>query len=106
MLTRLLKSHLRPYKKVLLLIVVLLLVWHHRLSRHARRFQTITGRGYRPRIIDLGRSRPQGPQSPGSTVVETEPGRGFGEQLLLLAQQQVQIKSLSFASQCHELARV
>ncbi|HWF94690.1 MAG TPA: iron ABC transporter permease [Xanthobacteraceae bacterium] len=45
------------YSVCLLLIVVLLLVWHHRLSRHARRYQTITGKGYRPRIIDLGRSR-------------------------------------------------
>src|ERR1700730_6078670 len=45
------------YSVCLLLIVVLLLIWHHRLSRHARRFQTITGKGYRPRIIDLGRSR-------------------------------------------------
>jgi iron(III) transport system permease protein len=43
------------YSVCLLLIVVLLL--HHRLSRHARRFQTITGKGYRPRIIDLGRGR-------------------------------------------------
>jgi iron(III) transport system permease protein len=45
------------YSVCLLLIVVLLLVWHHRLSRHARRFQTITGKGYRPRIIDLGGGR-------------------------------------------------
>jgi iron(III) transport system permease protein len=45
------------YSVCLLLIVVLLLVWHHRLSHHARRFQSITGKGYRPRIIDLGRSR-------------------------------------------------
>jgi iron(III) transport system permease protein len=45
------------YSVCLLLIVVFLLVWHHRLSRHARRFQTITGKGYRPRRIDLGRGR-------------------------------------------------
>jgi iron(III) transport system permease protein len=45
------------YSVCLLLIVVLLLVWHHRLSHHARRFQSITGKGYRPRIIDLGRGR-------------------------------------------------
>jgi iron(III) transport system permease protein len=45
------------YSVCLLLIVVLLLIWHHRLSRHARRFQTITGKGYRPRIIDLRRGR-------------------------------------------------
>jgi iron(III) transport system permease protein len=45
------------YSVCLLLVVMLLLIWHHRLSRHARRFQTITGKGYRPRIIDLGRAR-------------------------------------------------
>ncbi len=45
------------YSVCLLLIVVLLLVWHHRLSRNARRFQSITGKGYRPRVIDLGRGR-------------------------------------------------
>src|SRR5260370_38158042 len=38
-------------------MVVVLLIWHHRLSNHERRFQTITGKGYRPRVIDLGRSR-------------------------------------------------
>ena len=45
------------YSVCLLLIIVLLLVWHHRLSAHARRFQSITGKGYRPRIMDLGRGR-------------------------------------------------
>jgi iron(III) transport system permease protein len=45
------------YAVCLLLIVVLLLVWHHRLAANARRFQTITGKGYRPRVIDLGRAR-------------------------------------------------
>jgi iron(III) transport system permease protein len=45
------------YSMCLLVIVVLLLIWHHRLSRHARRYQTITGKGYRPRVIDLGRWR-------------------------------------------------
>ncbi len=42
------------YSVCLLVFVVLLLIWHHRLSAHARRFQTITGKGYRPRVIDLG----------------------------------------------------
>jgi len=46
------------YAICLLLIVVLLLIWHHRLAAHARRFQTITGKGYQPRIIDLGAARP------------------------------------------------
>ena len=45
------------YSVCLLLIVVLLLLWHNRLAHHAHQFQTITGKGYRPRIIDLGRWR-------------------------------------------------
>ncbi len=45
------------YAVCLLLIVALLLLWHNRLSHHAHQFQTITGKGYRPRMIDLGRWR-------------------------------------------------
>src|SRR4051812_3332626 len=45
------------YSVCLLFIVVLLLLWHNRLAGHANQFQTITGKGYRPRIIDLGRWR-------------------------------------------------
>jgi iron(III) transport system permease protein len=41
------------YSVCLLFIVVLLLIWHNRLSRHAHQYQTITGKGYRPRIIDV-----------------------------------------------------
>ena len=42
------------YAVCLLLIVAVLLWWHNRLSRHAHQFQTITGKGYRPRVINLG----------------------------------------------------
>jgi iron(III) transport system permease protein len=42
------------YSVCLLLIVTLLLLWHNRLAHHAHQFQTITGKGYRPRVIDLG----------------------------------------------------
>jgi iron(III) transport system permease protein len=45
------------YSVCLLLIVVLLLLWHNRLAGHAHKFQTITGKGYRPRMIDLGHWR-------------------------------------------------
>jgi iron(III) transport system permease protein len=41
------------YSVCLLFIVVLLLMWHNRLAHHAHQFQTITGKGYRPRILDL-----------------------------------------------------
>jgi iron(III) transport system permease protein len=45
------------YAVCLLLIVVVLLLWHNRLAHHAHQFQTITGKGYRPRVIDLGHWR-------------------------------------------------
>ncbi len=41
----------------LLCIVGLMLRAYSHLSRRAERFQTITGKGYRPRVIDLGRLR-------------------------------------------------
>ena len=45
------------YSVCLLLIVVGLLYWYNRLSRHAHQYQTITGKGYRPRVINLGKMR-------------------------------------------------
>jgi iron(III) transport system permease protein len=41
----------------LLIIVSGLLYWYNRLSRVAERYQTITGKGYRPRVMDIGRWR-------------------------------------------------
>ena len=41
----------------LLVIVGVLLHFYNRLSRHAERYQTITGKGYRPRPLLLGRLR-------------------------------------------------
>lgn len=41
----------------LLLIVVIMLFWYNKLSRHAEKYQTITGKGFRPRVMDLGRWR-------------------------------------------------
>jgi iron(III) transport system permease protein len=45
------------YAVSLLLIVGVLLLWHNRLAHNAHQFQTITGKGYRPRVIDLGLCR-------------------------------------------------
>ncbi len=42
------------YSICLLVIVAALLMWQNRLSRHAYKYQTITGKGFRPRILDLG----------------------------------------------------
>lgn len=39
----------------LLVIVWGLLYWYNQLSRRAERYQTITGKGYRPKVMDLGR---------------------------------------------------
>jgi iron(III) transport system permease protein len=42
------------YSICLVGIVSALLLWQNRLSRHAHKYQTITGKGFRPRVIDLG----------------------------------------------------
>ncbi len=42
------------FSVVLMAIVALLLRLHHRILRNAERFQTITGRGFRPRAVDIG----------------------------------------------------
>ncbi|MGZ3291751.1 MAG: ABC transporter permease [Xanthobacteraceae bacterium] len=42
---------------VMLALVLVLLAVYDRLSRHAERFATITGKGFRPRPFDLGRLR-------------------------------------------------
>jgi iron(III) transport system permease protein len=45
------------YSVCLIGVVTVLLLWQSRLSRSAHRYQTITGKGFRPRIVDLGRWR-------------------------------------------------
>ncbi len=45
------------YSVCLILVVIGLLFWQNQLSRHAHRYQTVTGKGFRPRVIDLGRWR-------------------------------------------------
>lgn len=42
------------YSVCLVVILAMLILWQNRLSRHAERYQTITGKGFRPRVIDLG----------------------------------------------------
>ncbi len=42
---------------VLILAVFGLLYYYNRLTRDSQRFQTVTGKGYRPRVADLGRWR-------------------------------------------------
>ena len=42
------------YSVCLVVILLALMVWQNRLSRDAKRYQTITGKGFRPRVIDLG----------------------------------------------------
>ena len=42
------------YSICLVAIVAVLLMGQSRLARHAHKYQTITGKGFRPRIIDLG----------------------------------------------------
>lgn len=42
------------YSVFLLVFLSIMLYFYGRLSRHAHRYQTITGKGYRPRTLDLG----------------------------------------------------
>jgi iron(III) transport system permease protein len=42
------------YSVCLVVVVAMLLFWQNRLSRNAHRYQTITGKGFRPHILDLG----------------------------------------------------
>jgi iron(III) transport system permease protein len=42
------------YSVCLVGIVAVLLLWQSRLARQAHKYQTITGKGFRPRILDLG----------------------------------------------------
>jgi iron(III) transport system permease protein len=45
------------YAMALLAVAIVLLFFYFRLIRHGERYQTITGKDYRPRRIDLGRWR-------------------------------------------------
>jgi iron(III) transport system permease protein len=45
------------YAMSLLLLTSIGVFWHSRLSKRARAFQTVTGKGFRPRPIELGRWR-------------------------------------------------
>jgi iron(III) transport system permease protein len=45
------------FSVLMVAIVAMLLYFYGRLSRHAERFHSVTGKGYRPRPFDLGRGR-------------------------------------------------
>ncbi len=42
---------------VLLVVVSILLYFYGRIAKSAAKYQTVTGKGYRPRLMDLGRAR-------------------------------------------------
>ena len=50
-------GHASAYAVVLLILVGILLYFYGRVSRHAERFASMTGKGFRPRAFDLGRWR-------------------------------------------------
>ena len=50
-------GHASAFSTLLLVAVGILLHYYGRLSRHAERFHSVTGKGYRPRPFDLGRWR-------------------------------------------------
>ena len=40
-----------------MILMVLLLIWYRRAMRNSERFATVSGKGFRPRIISIGRWR-------------------------------------------------
>lgn len=50
-------GHASAFSVVLLLVVGVLLAFYNRLSKSADRYSTITGKGYRARLFNLGRGR-------------------------------------------------
>lgn len=50
-------GHASAFSVVLLVIVGILLSFYNKLSKNAHRYQTVTGKGYRARMFDLGRYR-------------------------------------------------
>jgi iron(III) transport system permease protein len=50
-------GHSSAFAVTMLAVVAVLLYFYGRLSRHAERFSTVTGKGFRPRPVDLGRGR-------------------------------------------------
>lgn len=45
------------FASVLLIVVGVLLYFYGRISKHAERYHTVTGKGFRPRAFDLGKGR-------------------------------------------------
>lgn len=45
------------FASVLLVVVGVLLYFYGRISKHAERYHTVTGKGFRPRAFDLGKGR-------------------------------------------------
>lgn len=45
------------YAMALLVLTTIGVLWHNRISKHGRAYQTVTGKGFRPRPIPLGRWR-------------------------------------------------
>ena len=45
------------FASVLLVVVAVLLHYYSRISKHAERYHTVTGKGFRPRLFDLGALR-------------------------------------------------
>lgn len=47
-------EHASAFSVLLIGVICALMLWYGRLSRHADRFASVTGKGYRPRPVDLG----------------------------------------------------
>jgi iron(III) transport system permease protein len=50
-------GHASAFSVALMIVVAVLLYFYTRVSKHAERFASITGKGFRPRAFDLGKGR-------------------------------------------------
>jgi iron(III) transport system permease protein len=50
-------GHASSFSVILLVIVAILFYFYGRISKHAERYHSVTGKGYRPRLFDLGGGR-------------------------------------------------
>lgn len=50
-------GHASSFSVILLVVVAVLFYFYGRISKHAERYHSVTGKGYRPRLFDLGGAR-------------------------------------------------
>ena len=50
-------GHASSFAVLLMIVVIALMLWYSRISRHAEKYATVTGKNFKPRTLDLGTMR-------------------------------------------------